>query len=99
MASQLVWLITGCSSGFGEEIVRQVLGRGDLVIATSRKLDSLRHLEEQPHDNLSTLALDVTDSQDLINNTIGNAIKIHGRIDVLVNNAGYIAVGSWEDLS
>ncbi|KAB5566724.1 hypothetical protein GE09DRAFT_1107991 [Coniochaeta sp. 2T2.1] len=94
-SSQLVWLITGCSSGFGAEFVAQIRRRGDLVIATSRKLDKIQYLE-QP--GVSVLQLDVNDSQDSLNETVAKAISIHGRIDALVNNAGYIATGSWEDL-
>jgi NADP-dependent 3-hydroxy acid dehydrogenase YdfG len=95
MTAQLVWLITGCSSGFGHEFVTQILARGDLVIATSRNVDKIRHLE-QPRVSLQQL--DVTDSQESLDETISKAISIHGRVDVLVNNAGYIATGSWEDL-
>lgn len=104
---QLVWLITGCTSGFGEEMVRQAISRGDLVIATGRDISRLSHLKEehdaQSHSRqgglLSLLRLDVTDPQETIDEVVANAIRIHGRIDVLVNNAGYIAFGSWEDLS
>jgi NADP-dependent 3-hydroxy acid dehydrogenase YdfG len=95
MATPLVWLITGCSSGFGLEFVPQILARGDLVIATSRSIDKIKHLE-QP--GVSLQQLDVTNKQESLNETIAKAIAIYGRLDVLVNNAGYIATGSWEDL-
>lgn len=93
--SQRVWLVTGCSSGLGEEFVRQILSRGDQVIATARKLETLKSLEEA---GAVILQLDVTDNQLLIQETVDKAISIHGRIDVLVNNAGFITSGSWEDL-
>ncbi|GAB1312032.1 hypothetical protein MFIFM68171_02242 [Madurella fahalii] len=93
---QLVWLITGCSSGFGEAFVSEILSRGDLVIATSRNTAKIAH-PAQP--GVSLAQLDVTDTQASLDKIISAAIDIHGRIDVLVNNAGYIAVGSWEDLS
>lgn len=93
--SQRVWLVTGCSSGLGEEFVQQTLGRGDQVISTARKLETLKVLQEV---GAATLQLDVPDSQGLIQETIGKAVSIYGRIDVLVNNAGYITSGSWEDL-
>lgn len=93
--SQLVWLITGCSSGFGEHFVHQILSRGDLVIATGRKLGSLTHLEQA---GAAILQLDVTDDQKVLRETIAKAIAIYGKIDVLVNNAAYIATGGWEDL-
>ncbi|KAJ9142939.1 putative oxidoreductase YusZ [Pleurostoma richardsiae] len=95
MAKQLVWLVTGCSSGFGDEFVRQILSRGDRAVATARKPERIAHLEAV---GAAILPLDVTDSQETIDKTIARAIDIYGRIDVLVNNAGYIVTGAWEDL-
>lgn len=93
--TQLVWLVTGCSSGFGEQFVHSILARGDKVIATARKLETLKGLEQA---GAATLQLDITDSQQSIVDTIARAIHIYGRIDVLVNNASYIQIGTWEDL-
>ncbi|KAI0178703.1 NAD(P)-binding protein [Hypoxylon sp. FL1284] len=93
--SQLVWLITGCSSGFGELLVQHVLSRGDLAIATGRKLDKIKHLEQS---GAAALELDVTSSQQDINDIVSKAIAVYGRIDVVVNNAAYIAMGGWEDI-
>ena len=92
---QLVWLITGCSSGFGEIFVRQLLARGDLVVATARRPERIQHLAGL---GAATLQLDVTDSQQTIRERVAAAVAVHGRIDVLVNNAAYIATGAWEDL-
>jgi NADP-dependent 3-hydroxy acid dehydrogenase YdfG len=92
---QLVWFITGCSSGFGAEFVRQVLSRGDKVIATARDITKIEALASQ---GAAVLELDVTHSQHAIEQIIAQAITVYGRIDVLVNNAGYVAAGSWEDL-
>lgn len=92
---QLVWLVSGCSSGFGEQFVHSILARGDQVIATGRQLDKLKPLETA---GAAILQLDITASQQSINNTISKAESIYGRIDVLVNNAAYIAVGNWESL-
>ncbi|KIW06124.1 uncharacterized protein PV09_03291 [Verruconis gallopava] len=91
----LVWLITGCSSGFGEQFVRSAISRGDKVIATARNLDKIRHLEV---DGVIIMRLDVTDEVQSINSAIEKAISIHGRIDVLVNNAAYVTIGLVEDL-
>ncbi|KAF2475123.1 NAD(P)-binding protein [Lindgomyces ingoldianus] len=91
----LVWLITGCTSGFGSLMVQQILSRGDKVIATGRTLSKLSSLQES---GAAVLQLDVTDSQQSLNATIVKAIAIYGRIDVLVNNAAYIQTGAWEDL-
>jgi NADP-dependent 3-hydroxy acid dehydrogenase YdfG len=92
---ELVWLVTGCSSGFGSEIVHQILSRGDKIIATARNSTRIEPLASQ---GAAVLELDVTDTQASIDQTIAKAISIYGRIDVLVNNAGFVAAGSWEDL-
>ena len=91
----LVWLVTGCSSGFGEEFVRQILHRGDKVIATARRPESLGRLQSL---GAVTLQLDMRASEKEMLEKIGLATEIYGRIDVLVNNAAYIATGAWEDL-
>jgi NADP-dependent 3-hydroxy acid dehydrogenase YdfG len=93
--SQLVWLITGCSSGFGEHFVHQILARGDKVIAIARMLEKIQHLEKA---GAAILQLDVADKQEALHKTVAKAIKIYGRIDVLVNNAAFITTGAWEDL-
>lgn len=93
--AQLTWLITGCSSGFGEQFVHSILARGDQVIATGRNLSKLQHLKEA---GASILELDITSPQQSINSTVAQAINIHGKIDVLLNNAGYVATGLFEDL-
>ncbi|KUL91622.1 hypothetical protein ZTR_01365 [Talaromyces verruculosus] len=90
----LVWLVTGCSSGFGWAFVKQILQRGDLVIATARRVDSLQPLKDA---GAAVLQLDVTSTQETLNVIITDAIAVYGHIDVLVNNAGYIAAGAWED--
>ncbi|KEF59001.1 uncharacterized protein A1O9_03844 [Exophiala aquamarina CBS 119918] len=92
---QLVWLVTGCSSGFGEQFVLDIIARGDSVIATGRNFDQIKHLEEH---GATILQLDLTDPQDVLDEVISAAVKVFGRIDVLVNNASYISIGTWEDL-
>ncbi len=92
----LVWLITGCSpGGFGEYFVKSILARGDKVIATARSLEKIKHFERA---GAIVIQLDITDSQQSIRDTMTKAISIYGRVDVLVNNAAYIAIGTWEDL-
>ncbi|KAH8124636.1 hypothetical protein FP744_10006420 [Trichoderma asperellum] len=95
MAS-LVWLVTGCSSGFGRVFVDELLRRGDKVIATARRPESVADLKKT---NATVLQLDVTWDQTRITEAINDAIGIHGHIDVLVNNAAYVLGGAWEDLS
>jgi NADP-dependent 3-hydroxy acid dehydrogenase YdfG len=93
--AQRIWLITGCTSGFGEQFVHDILARGDKAIATGRSLSKLSHLE---NEGAAILQLDITDTQESIRDTIAKAVTIYGRIDVLVNNASYISIGTWEDL-
>ncbi|GFF27394.1 uncharacterized oxidoreductase YusZ, partial [Aspergillus udagawae] len=94
--SPLVWLVTGCSSGFGRVFVEQILARGDRVIATARRAESIEDLSS---GGPAVLQLDVTSDQDNLNQTMAKAIAIYGHIDVLVNNAAYVAVGAWENVS
>ena len=77
---------SGASSGFGRCLVQSVLARGDLVVATARSLEKIQDFP--PSDNLRLLQLDVSDSQEVIQARIDEAVKFWGRIDVLINNAG-----------
>ncbi|KAJ5753587.1 Glucose/ribitol dehydrogenase [Penicillium nucicola] len=95
--SPRVWLITGCSSGFGKLFVSLLLARGDRVIATARDISTLSEFAHR--DDVKLLQLNVTDSQDALNRKISEAVAIFGQIDVLVNNAGYVLSGVWEELS
>ncbi|KAJ4251463.1 hypothetical protein NW762_011447 [Fusarium torreyae] len=94
----LTWFITGCSSGFGELLVRQLCAAGDNVIATGRNADTkLAHLKDT---GATILDLDVTAAPETIKSKIDEAWKIYdGGIDVIVNNAGYILSGALEELT
>lgn len=96
----LVWFITGCSSGLGAALAAQVLDRGDFAIATLRDISkcppTLQNHTQRA--NLSILSLDVTAPLSTIHGVIAEATDIHGHIDVLVNNAGYIQIGTVEEL-
>jgi NAD(P)-dependent dehydrogenase (short-subunit alcohol dehydrogenase family) len=83
-----VWFITGCSSGFGREFVRAALGRGFRVVATARDVRKIDDVIAGHEDRARALTLDVTNAQD-IERAVGEAERAFGRIDVLVNNAGY----------
>ncbi|KZT06464.1 NAD-P-binding protein [Laetiporus sulphureus 93-53] len=85
---QKVWLITGTSSGFGKRLVRSALARGDYVIATVRTFDPCS-LPEGDRSRLRIIKLDVADSAENIQRAMDEALSIWGRVDVLVNNAGY----------
>lgn len=91
-----VWLITGASRGFGAEITRAVLAVGDRVIATARNKASLGGLAGD--DNVLALDLDVTDPVQ-IRAAVAAGLDRFGRIDVLVNNAGYGIIGAIEECS
>lgn len=85
--TQLVWLITGCSSGIGENLAQAVLARGDKVIATARApVTRLKALEDA---GAAILELDVTAAPEQLDSIVEKAIAIYGSIDVLVPNAGY----------
>ncbi|KAF7190198.1 Oxidoreductase BOA17 [Pseudocercospora fuligena] len=92
----LVWLITGCSQGLGEAMAKEALQRGEKVIATARDKASIQHLEKL---GATTLALDVTWDAATIAATVEVANAVHGKIDVLVNNAGSLQLGAAEDMT
>ena len=93
-----VWLITGSSRGFGRALAEAVLAEGHQLVATARNPAQLANLVEQFGVQVRTLALDVTDEQ-AARDAIKAAVDMFGRLDVLVNNAGYGDVGSIEDTS
>lgn len=90
-----VWFITGSSRGLGRALTAAVLAKGDKVVATARQPEQLQDLVSAYPDTLLPLQLDVTD-RDAVFNTVEQAIKHFGRIDVLVNNAGFGIVGAAE---
>ena len=83
-----VWMITGCSSGIGNELARQLLERGLRVVLTARDPRSVRELADAHRDTALALALDVTDIAQ-VDHAVAEAERAFGAIDVLVNNAGY----------
>ncbi|KAF7325834.1 Short-chain dehydrogenase/reductase family protein [Mycena kentingensis (nom. inval.)] len=91
-----IFLITGCSSGFGAEMARVALQRGFKVIATARRVDTMQTLSEQ---GATVMALDVTAPPDELATFAKSAWEIHGRVDYLVNNAGYLQSGAIEENS
>jgi len=83
-----VWFITGCSSGFGREFARAALAHGFRVVATARDARKLDDLIVGHKEQALALPLDVTNAGQ-IKRAVSDAEKAFGRIDVLVNNAGY----------
>ncbi len=95
MDKNSVILISGCSSGIGLSLAREFASRGCRVFATARKPEVIEHLKSE---KINTLPLDVTDQQS-IDACVAEALARAGRIDVLVNNAGYALIGPIIDLS
>lgn len=90
-----VFLITGCSSGFGKEYVQEVLDHGDYVVATARNTSDLKFTGTDDKNYLAA-KLDVTDKSS-IKAAFDAALEKFGRIDVVCNNAGYGLAGCFEE--
>jgi NAD(P)-dependent dehydrogenase (short-subunit alcohol dehydrogenase family) len=97
-SNHLVWFITGTSQGFGRELVRAALQRGDSVIATSRNPQAVAAAFSKAADRLLAASMDLRDVAQ-ISSVVKDALARFGRIDVLVNNAGYGVTGAVEEAS
>ena len=94
-----VWFITGAGSGIGAATARAALKVGDRVVATGRNLDKVRGaLSDVAGDHLTFVQLDVA-NEEQAGIAADEAVKAFGRIDVLLNNAGYSLLGNFEELS
>ncbi|MET8698579.1 oxidoreductase [Kitasatospora sp. NPDC004723] len=91
-----VWLVTGASSGFGRAITRAAVAAGDVVVGAARHPEALDDLVAAHPDQVAALRLDVTDTA-AIEEAVRGVVARHGRIDVLVNNAGRTHVGAVEE--
>jgi len=83
-----VWLITGSGSGLGRDIAEAALAAGDRVVAGARQLTELRALVEKYGDAICPIGLDVRE-ESAASAAVQQAVEVYGRLDVLVNNAGY----------
>jgi NAD(P)-dependent dehydrogenase (short-subunit alcohol dehydrogenase family) len=90
-----VWFITGSSRGLGRSLAVAVLKQGDLLAATSRRPEDLKDLRQQYGNQIITIGLDVTDRKQICD-AVHKTIEAFGRIDVLVNNAGFGITGAAE---
>jgi NAD(P)-dependent dehydrogenase (short-subunit alcohol dehydrogenase family) len=93
-----VWLVTGSASGLGRNIAEAVLASGDRLVATARDPRRLEDLVKKYGDQVRTTALDVAD-EDVARAAVQVAVDAYGRLDVVVNNAGYGDVAPFEQLS
>ncbi len=91
-----VWLITGCSTGLGRALAARVLARGHRLIATARHPETLAELVAVDPSRCRALALDVADAPQVAA-AVAQAAEAFGRLDVVVNNAGYGLVGAVEE--
>jgi NAD(P)-dependent dehydrogenase (short-subunit alcohol dehydrogenase family) len=96
--TQRTWFITGANSGFGLEMTKQLLARGDRIAATDRNMDVLNDLKARYGDLLWMARLDVTDTL-AIRKVVNGAFADLGNIDVVINNAGYGLFGAAEEVT
>jgi NAD(P)-dependent dehydrogenase (short-subunit alcohol dehydrogenase family) len=96
MTESPVWFITGASSGFGQELAKKVIARGWRVVVTARRQEDVAGLAQAAEGRVLPLALDVTDTGQ-IEAAVDAVKRRFGRIDVLVNNAGYGYMASAEE--
>ncbi|EOA5114709.1 SDR family NAD(P)-dependent oxidoreductase [Citrobacter freundii] len=92
-----VWFVTGAARGMGVSIVNAALQQGDRVVATGRNMDKLRQIfSTVAAENIALLELDVRDEHQA-KVAVDAAVRRFGRIDVLVNNAGFCLLGRFEE--
>ncbi len=95
---QRIWFITGASTGFGRLLAEEALRVGQKVVATARKPEQIANLGDLYSDRCLVLPLDVTD-QGQVDSAVEQTIARFGRVDVVVNNAGYGVAGAIEEVS
>ncbi|MDX6180788.1 SDR family oxidoreductase [Flavobacterium sp. Fl-77] len=98
MDTKKIWFVTGASKGLGLTLVKKLLLQGFSVAATSRDRKSLIKEIGEENENFLPIEMDLTKNDD-VRNAIETTIGHFGRIDVLVNNAGYSQIGTLEELS
>ena len=92
-----VWFITGSNSGFGRSLTEVVLAKGDKVVATTRHPEEIKDLVKQYPNTVKAVTLDITKANE-ISSAIDTALATFGRVDVLVNNAGFGTLGAVEEI-
>ncbi|MBL3656129.1 SDR family oxidoreductase [Fulvivirga sediminis] len=97
MDTKNIWFVTGASKGMGLSLVKKLLSEGYKVAATTRSIENLEN-EVGDTDNFLPLEVSLTDEKS-VKNAISKTIEAFGRIDVVVNNAGYGQLGTIEELT
>ena len=98
MDNKKVWFVTGASKGLGLSLVTRLLAEGYSVVATSRNLSELQKAINRENDTFLPLKVDLVD-ENSVETAISKAIEKFGKLDVVVNNAGYGQLGTLEELS
>ncbi|WP_419488174.1 SDR family NAD(P)-dependent oxidoreductase [Chryseobacterium bernardetii] len=98
METKKVWFVTGASKGLGFELVKKLLSEGFRVAATTRTVESLITAFGKTSENFLPLSVNIKDNSD-IKSVISKTVEHFGRIDVVVNNAGYGQIGTLEELT
>jgi len=96
--SSRVWFITGCSTGFGKELAIIAANEGDTVVGTVRKAEHLKAFNQLVPGKTYGVIMDVVDAEQ-VKAGVKEAFEKFGRIDVLVNNAGYGSLGAVEEVT
>lgn len=94
MAAQKVWLVTGTSSGFGNELAHTILKNGHKVVAAGRSTSRLASLKEA---GAAVTKIDQNEPLDVLKKQVEDAIAVYGHIDVIVLNAAYVVTGTLEE--
>ena len=97
MTDHKVWFITGCSTGFGRELAQIAAQQGDQVVGTLRQDEQVEAFDYLVPEHTLGVKLDVTQPEQVAAG-VQRALEAHGRIDVLVNNAGYGSLGALEEV-
>ena len=98
MDNKKVWFVTGASKGLGLSLVKRLLAEGYSVVATSRNISELQKAINQEHDTFLPLEVDLVDEKS-VETAVSKTIEKFGKLDVVVNNAGYGQLGTLEELS
>jgi NAD(P)-dependent dehydrogenase (short-subunit alcohol dehydrogenase family) len=93
-----VWFITGVSSGLGKQLAKEVLAQGQIVVGTFRKQEQVEAFNNENPGNSFGVLIDVANTQMIIEG-VKSIYEQHGKIDVVVNNAGYGVMGSIEEIT